>query len=947
MTSDARAYEILQQLFEEASELEGPAREAFLTEACGDNAKLRAEVEELLQIAEEEGSSDPFSDVRIEESRSALESIVEEGGFEWVPERIGDYEIVRRIGAGGMGVVYEALQESPRRRVAIKLLNPMQVTKDRLRRFRQEAEVLGKLQHPGIAQIFEAGTFDAGHGPQPFFAMELVDGVDLKTFCEREQLSPAKRMKIIEVICDAVQHAHDRGVIHRDLKPDNVLVDEHGQPKILDFGIARADTTDVISTILTEEGQIVGTLAYMAPEQLESNPETVTAAVDVHALGVVLYELLTGRLPREVDKLPPAAAIAKLSNADAPRAGKVNPGLRGDIETILGKALEVESDRRYASASALGKDIRLFLDARPIEARKASGFYRVQKFARRNRSVVVGLAATFVTLIAGYLVVSSLSLELDQQRTQADEDLVLARERVSGPTRVVQMVQAEIEAGNRWKALEIHGLIREEERSWGARLQLHALPWVLDLESLDWEFVGEHHIVACGPDMRHLQVVSLLKDEPPRALFEGVEFARKHLKGSRIARDGKAMAVLTDNRTALIDVFRDEVLEVFPDTSQGMISPDGHTIALVSTDGSVRFRIDGEWSDLRPEVGESGWAMLDYDGSHASVFRGSDTEILNLATGESLLVQPREPYEQVTLFPLGQEHFLLSEGKWPLQAHHIARREGDALVIEEFTLAPGYVSVISRSLDGKILLPSLNGHTIPVDRDTLEPRILSHWQERDSGRINYAPTNGSWWARVSPGRSRFMLRGPHKGPWIGTFNEREADEDYDPRCLTIRSDWSEGASVRASADGSSIAWIEEGEARQVFDAITGEPVSGALDFESYEPSTPTYSIDAERNWLVGEERSASGFEQTLRTHVAHPTQSLVAVGTEEGRILLVEPELMTVEFDFDAHESAVTSLAWMPDGERLISASTDGLVRIWDPRSRLVREQEARAAKER
>ena len=197
-----------------------------------------------------------------------------------------------------MGTVYEAEQDRPRRKVALKVIRPGLASPQLLRRFELEAQVLGRLQHPGIAHIYEAGMADAGYGPQPFFAMELVPGRPLTEFAEAEQLGTRERLKLMARVCDAVQHAHQKGVIHRDLKPGNILVDGQGQPKILDFGVARATDADLaVTTLQTDIGQLVGTIPYMSPEQIEADPSQLDTRSDVYALGVITYELLAGRLP--------------------------------------------------------------------------------------------------------------------------------------------------------------------------------------------------------------------------------------------------------------------------------------------------------------------------------------------------------------------------------------------------------------------------------------------------------------------------------------------------------------------------------------------------------------------------------------------------------------------------------------------------------------------------
>jgi WD40 repeat protein/predicted Ser/Thr protein kinase len=335
------------------------------------------------------------------------------------PSGVAGYRVVRLIGRGGMGAVYEAEQDNPRRPVALKMIRPGLASPDLVKRFAREAHVLGRLHHPGIAQVYAAGLADDG---QPYFAMELVHGPPLLEYADRQRLDTAARLALVARIGDAVQHAHDRGVIHRDLKPANILVDETGQPKILDFGVARATDADLHTTAGTEIGQVIGTLAYMSPEQVEGDPAALDTRSDVYALGVILFELLAGRLPYSLQGLPLAEAARVIRDHDPARLGSVNTSLRGDVETIVAKALEKDKDRRYASAGALAADIGHYLAAEPIAARPASAWYQFRKFARRNKAVVGGTAATFAALLGGLVLAMRFAWGEAEQRRLADEE---------------------------------------------------------------------------------------------------------------------------------------------------------------------------------------------------------------------------------------------------------------------------------------------------------------------------------------------------------------------------------------------------------------------------------------------------------------------------------------------------------------------------------------------
>ena len=272
-----------------------------------------------------------------------------------LPAVIGRYRILRVLGQGGMGTVYEAEQERPRRTVALKVVQSRFVSAETLRRFEHEFQSLGRLQHPGIAQIYEPAS-DYSFGPQPYFAMELVRGPSLTEYVETRRLNAGERLELIAKICDAVQHAHQRGIIHRDLKPANILVDESGQPKILDLGVARATDQD---RIVPDIDGAVGRNTCLYESGVLADPGEIDTRSDVYAIGVILFELLAGHLPyqiaRQLDQV-----VRTIREEDPAPLGSLNRVYRGDIETIVGKALEKDKERRYQSAAELGGDIRRF-----------------------------------------------------------------------------------------------------------------------------------------------------------------------------------------------------------------------------------------------------------------------------------------------------------------------------------------------------------------------------------------------------------------------------------------------------------------------------------------------------------------------------------------------------------------------------------------------------------
>jgi len=339
-----------------------------------------------------------------------------------LPVRIGHYTIKRKIASGGMGTVYEAVQEQPRRTVAVKVMRAGVVSPETLRRFEYEAQLLARLRHPGIAQVYEAGTHDDGHGPVPYFAMEYIPNAKpITRYAEDKKLRVRERLELFAKICDAVHHGHQKGIIHRDLKPGNILVDSQGYPRVIDFGVARATDSDMaLQTFQTAVGQIIGSIQYMSPEQFEADPNDIDTRSDVYALGIVLYELLRGELPYDVTKTSIVEAARIVHGQEPTRLGDGRPALRGDVETIVQKALEKDRDRRYQSAFGLAEDIRRYLRGEAIVARPPSITYQLRVFARRNRTLLGAVAAVFVVLVAGVIVSTSLFFHAQRERERAE-----------------------------------------------------------------------------------------------------------------------------------------------------------------------------------------------------------------------------------------------------------------------------------------------------------------------------------------------------------------------------------------------------------------------------------------------------------------------------------------------------------------------------------------------
>ncbi len=409
-------------IFSEALDLPAAERAAFLDRACAGDGALRDRVAALLAGHDEAAGFLEKSPVE----RAAARADENPGDV------IGRYTLIKKIGEGGCGVVYLAEQKEPvRRRVALKVIKLGMDTRAVITRFEAERQALAMMDHPDIARVFDAGATESG---RPFFVMEFVDGVPITKFCDGQGLSMTARLQLFSRVCLALQHAHQKGIIHRDLKPSNILVALHdgvAAPKVIDFGIAKATQGRLTeATLLTGLEQFMGTPAYMSPEQAERRDLDIDTRSDVYSLGVVLYELLTGRPPhdpdalvragldeirriiREVDPPRPSMLVSTLAGADRATVARLRGAgpmqltsfLSGDLDWIVMRALEKDRDRRYGSAKELADDVSRHLWMEPVLARPPSAHYRLQKFTARNRVACISAGAIALTLIVGTVV---------------------------------------------------------------------------------------------------------------------------------------------------------------------------------------------------------------------------------------------------------------------------------------------------------------------------------------------------------------------------------------------------------------------------------------------------------------------------------------------------------------------------------------------------------------
>jgi eukaryotic-like serine/threonine-protein kinase len=412
----------------------GGPREAYLRKTCGDNAGLRADVEALLQAHAAAGGSleppHPHESLRVSSEHAAAATIVSPArtAIESPGQMIGRYKLLQLIGEGGFGSVWMAEQKEPvKRRVALKIIKLGMDTKQVVARFEAERQALAMMDHPNIARVLDAGATETG---RPFFVMELVRGVPILEYCDTEKLDTAKRLELFVDVCNAIQHAHQKGIIHRDIKPSNILVTLHDGkpvPKVIDFGIAKATSSELTDkTLFTQHRQMIGTPAYMSPEQAEMSGLDIDTRSDIYSLGVLLYELLTGTTPfsndelmskgfaemmriiRDVEPHKPSTRLSTMGETITRTAqlrhaepGKLRSILKGDLDWIVMKCLEKDRQRRYDTANGLGMDIQRHLAGEAVLAAPPSRVYRLRKGIRRNKAAFTAAAVVGVALMLG------------------------------------------------------------------------------------------------------------------------------------------------------------------------------------------------------------------------------------------------------------------------------------------------------------------------------------------------------------------------------------------------------------------------------------------------------------------------------------------------------------------------------------------------------------------
>jgi WD40 repeat protein len=977
---ERRAHAILKQLIE----LEEADRAIEAERLCGGDAATLTRVRALLAALER---TDAFLERPVGAAfREAAAARSERHVLPAVP----GFTIERLVGVGGMAAVYEATQELPRRRVALKILRRSVAGPDALRRFEFETEVLAKLRHPAIAAIFEAGTFDDGAGLIPYFAMELVEGArTITAHCVAERLALAARIELMIRVCDAVQHGHLNGVIHRDLKPANVLVDANGQPRVIDFGIARA-AREGGRDQATTAGQMIGTLNAMSPEQCTPRA-TVDARTDVYSLGVLLYEVLCGAPPHDLDALPVHEAIHTIQRVEPRRPSAIDPRLRGDVEAIVLKAMAKEPERRYGSVAALAADLRRLLAHQAIEARAPTMLYQARLFARRNRTLVTAAGLGFVALVAATAIsLRSAFVAADELRQRTLAEARADRERDKALRKsYLASISAAVASFQYGEMGQVRRHVRDapvEHRGWewgflastsdGSARTVVAHDrairhWSVDRDGATAVTLDEGGSVrrwrlADGPDVGTMlsewrpdagSATAVLLDRHGRTLVGSGDGTLLRLDG--VGAESEVVARVSDEEIVGLSEDRQGRIAIVTDEGHLFVLPPGADRPEAVTLGGRTVR--------RAKFADDGSLLVVWDAEESIVVLDGATLTEHRSwklPGDIGCVEVRADIDRIAV---GRANGIVSivsiaSGK---EITTLQMRDGLSLVRSiafdatgsRIAIGQGNSAITLVGLPDAELLYSGTGHEEAIAGISFVDGgarlataswdgTIRWWEPRQTagmaGLVLSAHEGGTNCVAFSPIADRFVTGGADRAIrlWsIGSYDEIATLEGHTGTVLDVCYAPDGQRLASASSDGTVRVWLAhaDGEPFRLERVLTGhERGVWAVDISPDGTLLASCGDDATvRLWDL-----ATGLERAvLRGHLARvtdvlfsPDGSRLASSSREGSARVWSVASGEQVARMSGHAWDVFAVAWSDDGERLFTASRDQTVRIWNAR---------------
>ncbi len=865
----------VQELFEKASEQPPEERASFVSEACGGDAELRSEVVSLLEHDEHA----PAGFMRPPEpAPSAPQAGAIDGPDPLVGNRIGRYSIKSVIAGGGMGTVYEAEQDNPKRVVALKVMRVGIASRSVLRHFERESQILARLRHPNIAQVYEAGTHketSAGRRAVPYFAMEYVPGARTITeYCNEQTLSTRKRLELFAHACDAVYHGHQKGIIHRDLKPGNMLVDSTGRVKIIDFGVARSTDSDVaVTTMRTDVGQLVGTLQYMSPEQCNADPRDLDVRSDVYSLGVVLYELLTGESPYQTSSSNIYQATRAVREETPKRPSTIDAKLRGDVETIVLKALEKERGQRYQSVSELAADIRHYLDDEPILARRPSTIYQFRKFARRNKAFVAAIAGLFVALVAGIASTSTLLV----RATDAESDARQSAQELAHKVYGQQMALAQAAIADR--------RISEAQRLLDNTTE--------DLREWEWQYFNN----------RVDQSIGTLVSEQERI----VDLAVHPSESLCAVTSGKPRTVRLYDMSG--ERLPRQLPEHVPRQTAVAFNNDGTLLAVahsLRTDGKARGGAIRLWS-AAPSTGNKLVAEWDAHEVPVSAIAFHPTRQILASVGVDDFVIKLWDLQNLEGYPNGKAH-RIAESDATLAGH-----EWEVMCL---AFSPGGLYLASGSRDDTVRLWDVEA---ALERGGEVKVVVLRRHTDDVYTVAFSPDG----RRLASGSIDKTIR-----LWDVEASVRQA--------AIARVDKKRGKPIGVSLD--VLYGHEEGVRTVAFDPTGARLISGACDktlrvWEVRDQAVVS-DLHRQRDWEVTRRRELKvlhGHNDEV-SRIAVLADGRVLSASEDGTVKLWDLDIRQVP-QLLGHTTSVRAVAFSPDGTFVVSAANanDSSFIVWDP----------------